>query len=317
MLIPRRGSLTDSNDSQCVRTDTQVSRADHFHADDLIAVSTPFLALSLKSALQKSESEMKAPEEVPAPVQEKPRDTGNRVRFAAFLRRLQGDAPYDGVDVAGVPVDTQGFQSPDNVRFFANIFHAFRPSCLLELGSWKGTSAIMFAKYMLAYCNAPVIGCIDTWLGSLEHWTNPEWREQLGLRQGYPTLHECFRANVIRAGLAPYITPLPMTTKTGIALVRRDGIQVDAVYVDASHEYAEVLDDLRGVWHLVGDEGIIIVDDYKTRDVQRALLEFCSRPGIYGLYNADSGWPEAMILKNAAMRDKAVAGHPALIEFKC
>lgn len=237
----------------------------------------------------------------------------NRTRFAEFLQRYQPAPYYHDFDVDVVPIDTQGYQSPDNARFFADMFEAFRPRCLLELGSWKGTSAMMFARHMLAYCDTPRIGCIDTWLGSIEHWNNPVAHEQLALRHGFPSLYERFVANVIRAGVAPHITPLPMTTKTGLALARSNGVKVDAVYVDASHEYAEVLEDLQGVWPLIDDDGIVIADDYDAPDVRRAIVEFCRQPKVFGLYNRDAPWPEAVIVKTSAMRDRALAAHPPLV----
>jgi hypothetical protein len=92
-------------------------------------------------------------------------------------------------------------------------------------------------------------------------------------------------------------------------------VRVDAVYLDASHEYAEVLDDLRGVWNLIGEQGIVIADDYKAPDVQKAIREFCEQPGVYGLCNVNVPWPEAVMAKTQAMRDRAVAGHAALTDI--
>jgi predicted O-methyltransferase YrrM len=239
-----------------------------------------------------------------------------RSQFSAFLSALLSDDPFKGIDPDNAIPDTQGFQSPDNATFFANVFSTFRPRSLLELGSWKGTSAIMFAHHMLNYCSDPLIGCVDTWLGSLEHWTNLAWRKELCLQHGYPTLYRRFQDNVVHAGLSAHIVPLPMTTKTAIALARRSRILVDFVYVDASHEYHDVIDDLSGVWDLVGDDGIVVVDDYYAPEVQQAVRNFCSRQSIAcGLFNTDSQWPEALLAKSGNVRERAVAAHLSLVDI--
>jgi hypothetical protein len=300
---------------------SNVNPPDSFRTDDAIMVDVKLFALTLETVIRLAESPRQV-KDVPAvpvaaqpPAQEKPLNMKNLMRVSEFLHRYQSDNPYGGFNAASVPLDTQGFQSPENVRFFGDIFNAFRPCCMLELGSWKGTSAIMFVKHMLTYCEKPALCCVDTWLGSVEHWSNPEWRIQLGLRNGYPTLFERFMANVVRAHLTDYVTPFPMTTKTGIALARNAGIKFDAIYVDASNEYADVLEDLAGAWDLIGDEGVMIADDFKAPDVHRAIQEFCSRPGVFGLYNVDVGWPEALFVKSDVMRERALAAHAALVDI--
>jgi hypothetical protein len=238
-----------------------------------------------------------------------------RAQFVNFLEKYQNVSLYHDLDISGLPVDEQGFQSPENKRFFGDVFNTFRPRCLFELGSWKGTSAIMFARLMLKYCENPVIACVDTWIGSIEHWTSAEGRKRLALRHGYPSLYERFATNIVRASVAAYVTPLPMLTKTAIELAKRSRVCVDAVYVDASHEYAEVLEDVCGVWDLIGEDGILIADDYNAPGVRRAIQEFCERPGVFGLYNAGVPWPEALIVKKQVMRERAIAGHTSLIDI--
>lgn len=303
---------------------SQVNPAGNFPNDDLIRVPLDLLDLTLQRVLGAPDAppapaEIAAPSPPPAATPRAAAATGasstsmeKLQHFTKFLGHCQKVSPYAGFDESAVPIDTQGFQSPDNARFFADIFDGFRPLSLLELGSWKGTSAIMFARHMLAYCATPAIGCIDTWLGSIEHWNNPEWLEQLAIRNGFPRLYERFLANVMRAGVAECITPLPMTTRTGTALARLHNVRPDAIYVDASHEYAEVLEDLHGVWPLIDDSGIIIADDFFAPEVNRAIREFCAADGVFGLYNANSPWPEALIVRNAAMRDRALACHEPL-----
>lgn len=70
---------------------------------------------------------------------------------------------------------------------------------------------------------------------------------------------------------------------------------------------------MQGVWPLIDDDGIVIADDYDAPDVRRAIVEFCRQPKVFGLYNRDAPWPEAVIVKTSAMRDRALAAHPSLV----
>ena len=232
--------------------------------------------------------------------------------FREVITALSGENQFAGFPLDTIPTDTQGFQSPENAPFFDAIFARFQPECLLELGSWKGTSAIMFAKRMLSYCPEPVIACVDTWIGSQEHWLNPKARGDLHLRWGYPTLYQRFVANVLRAGVAEFIKPMPMMTRTAIKMLARANVKVDAIYVDASHEYREVLDDLEGTWGLLAHSGFVIVDDFRDPEVKRAVCDFCRRPEALASYNADAPWPEVFMTKSKTVHDAAVAAYRGL-----
>jgi predicted O-methyltransferase YrrM len=221
-----------------------------------------------------------------------------RTQFSAFLRQIQSSDPFEGFPVEPIAEDSQGFQVSDNSPFFDQLFSLLAPRTLLELGTWKGSSAIGFANRMLTYCDAPVIACVDTWVGSLEHWATPSLRAELHLRWGYPTLYCRFVANVIRAGVAPWIIPLPMLTETALQLMTQRDVFVDVVYLDASHEYDAVKRDISDCWDVVDETGFVLADDYLSPGVQRAIKEFCSNDTVFGLVNADSSWPQALLLKH-------------------
>ena len=56
---------------------------------------------------------------------------------------------------------------------------------VVEVGSFKGKSTINLIN-TLSKRNEFVMLCIDTWLGSIEHWNNNEQRKLMEIRNGRP-----------------------------------------------------------------------------------------------------------------------------------
>lgn len=235
-----------------------------------------------------------------------------RAQFSALLRELQSENPLENFPIEIVPEDDQGFQVSENTKFFDHLFSLLAPETLLELGTWKGSSVIGFVKRMLSYCDAPVVACVDTWVGSVEHWTSPALRAEMHLRWGYPTLYSRFAANIIRARVAPWITPLPMLTETALRLIARRSVLVDAVYVDASHEYEAVKRDLSNCWAVIDETGFVLADDYLAPEVKRAIQEFCARDDVVGLYNHQSNWPQALLMKRSETARRVIDSIPGV-----
>jgi hypothetical protein len=95
------------------------------------------------------------------------------------------------------------------------------------------------------------------------------------MRNGWPHLYYQFLSNVMRAGLTEHIIPFPQTSQNGLTVIREMGIKPELIYVDASHEYIDVKQDLRAAWECVAEEGIIFGDDYiNWPGVTRAVDEF-------------------------------------------
>ena len=121
--------------------------------------------------------------------------------------------------------------------------------------------------------------CIDTWLGSSEHWLSAEDREHLGLEGGHPTLYRQFIANVVANDAVEDIYALPLTTVAAARVLEELGVVADAVYVDAGHEEAEVALDLELFSRRLRPGGVLFGDDYHPRwpGVVRAVDRFCKK----------------------------------------
>jgi predicted O-methyltransferase YrrM len=202
-----------------------------------------------------------------------------------FRNTLYGETnPYTGFEAEKFPVDTQGWNS--NHPFFESIIAGLRPARIIEVGTWKGGSAINMAKQCRALGLETEIICIDTWLGASEHVLFQEFRRSLNYKNGYPQLYYTFMANVLAEGLENVITPFPMASLNAAVILKTLNIKADFIYIDAAHEYELAYADAAAFWPLLGDNGLMLFDDYGYSGVTKAVCRFAyeqDRP-IYATY---------------------------------
>jgi predicted O-methyltransferase YrrM len=194
----------------------------------------------------------------------------NQVNHAEILaRKIYGELPAKTF----LPVDTQSFLG--DADFFASLIRIIQPDTIIEVGSWKGHSAIAMAEALhnLKLHSSRVL-CVDTWLGSLEHWNSEEWRKQMHLKNGRPDLYERFLANVIQSGFANYIIPFPMTSGTAATFFNIHNVKADLIYIDAAHDYDSVKNDLEKFHPLLNENGILCGDDFQFPPLEEAVRDF-------------------------------------------
>lgn len=196
--------------------------------------------------------------------------------------------PFEGVRL--VPEDLQGWGSDDPI--FGQVIERVRPSLIVEVGSWKGRSAVNMARLCERLNLQTTLICVDTWLGSLENYAkhtdvNRGLHEALKFEAGYPTLHRQFMSNILHAGLRERIIPLPVTSTIAARLLAEKAVQADLVYLDASHDYEDCSRDLENYWPLVREGGILFGDDYIFwPGVTQAVDQFVARHGLIGIKRA-------------------------------
>lgn len=150
------------------------------------------------------------------------------------------------------------------------------PKLLVEVGTYLGASAIFFGKELEKRKLKCEILCIDTFVGSITHWTQPEYFKDLNLENGFPTLYKQFLAEVIDNNLQDTITPLPLTSLDGARLLKFFNIRPDLIYIDASHEYPDVYFDVNSYYEVLNDKGVIFGDDYDGwAGVKNSVNLFC------------------------------------------
>jgi len=183
--------------------------------------------------------------------------------------------PYTGFETSGYSLDLQGWGSESAA--FRGVIEEVRPGLIIEVGTWKGASAIHMARTAREIGLSTEVLCIDTWLGALEFWeaqTDPERYASLRLKNGYPSVYYQFLANVVLSDLTAAITPFPQTSTIAAMWLRLHGITARLIYIDASHEEEDVYEDLTGYWEILEPGGILLGDDYSWDGVRIAVERF-------------------------------------------
>ncbi len=191
----------------------------------------------------------------------------------------QGDI-YAGFPHHEFPLDVQGWHS--EVPIFRTLIASVRPRIVVELGTWKGASALHMCALASELGLAPfTIICVDTFLGGTWHWLNrqdPNAFAGLGCRHGFPSLYYQFLANVVHLGHQDKVVPFPNTTANASRFFKAmGGPQPDLVYIDAGHYFEDVVADLRNWWPLVRAGGAVFGDDFSPNfpGVEQAVRSFC------------------------------------------
>jgi hypothetical protein len=189
--------------------------------------------------------------------------------------------PYTNFPIAKYTPDLRGWGSQSPI--FDAVISQIRPSHVVEIGSWKGASAIQMADLMAKYGCSGEIVCVDTWLGGPEVWLNQaDPNLSVPFEFGRPLIYDQFLANVIHSGHTRTIVPFPVDSITGAKVLQAKGLHPEAIYIDAGHEYEHVSADLNAWWNVLRPGGIMFGDDYHLRwiGVVRAVHNFADTLGL-------------------------------------
>ena len=159
--------------------------------------------------------------------------------------------------------------------YFARYIDLIKPKLIIEVGTWLGGSAIhMGGLLRQAGLNDSCIVCVDTWLGSSEHYLYPESRQTLKLVDGRPTFYADFMQNVVQHGLQDIILPFSITSGGAADVLKEFKIAPDLVYLDGDHSARAFRADLDAYWDLLRPGGVVIGDDFDWDGPQAQLIEF-------------------------------------------
>lgn len=141
---------------------------------------------------------------------------------------------------------------------------------IVELGSWLGQSTRWLCDNSKA-----TIYAIDHWNGSLEH------QNRLDVKDKLPTLFDTFIVNCW--DYRDRIKPIRSDSIDGLIELREMNVVPDLIYIDASHEYDDVLNDLE-YSHKLFPTAVLIGDDWNWRQkklnrrtVKEAVLAFTDK----------------------------------------
>ena len=179
-------------------------------------------------------------------------------------------------------------------RQFREVLVAFVPKRILEIGSWHGRSAVTFVWQARNLGLETRVLCVDTWLGSKEHWLDHfpggEWsRAALELRDGQPSFIDRFWENVRRYGLEKNIEVLRAPSNVALAYLEAERESFDLVYIDGDHSYRQVREDLEASSKVLKAGGILLGDDWSWRGVRLAALLFALTRGLF-VFRSGNTW---------------------------
>jgi hypothetical protein len=168
---------------------------------------------------------------------------------------------YDGLNL--LPLDLNGWNG--NRPIFRKLISELQPTTIIEVGSWKGQSAINMGNITKQLNLNTKIHCVDTWLGAIEFWTSGKNSSERKLIQlnGYPQVYYQFLSNVVHNNLQDVILPFPNTSENGYRYFKYNNVTAQMIYIDASHEEDDVYKDLNNYYELLENNGIMFGDDYQ------------------------------------------------------
>lgn len=181
----------------------------------------------------------------------------------------EGYDPYEGFN----PETFNKFGWNSNAPEFYKYIEYIKPKLIIEVGTFFGGSARHMAVLAKDFNKDVEIVCIDTFLGSVEHWHNHQYFLIGSFKNGRPPIYEQFITNVIATGLQNTITPFPIDSVNGALTLQRYGILADMIYIDGGHEYESVSQDIKLYKPLLRKGGVMLLDDSHYEPIQRAARE--------------------------------------------
>ena len=198
----------------------------------------------------------------------------------------KGYDPYLGLQM--LDGDMQGWASESAV--FEDVIKEIQPKLIIEVGTWKGASAIHMAKTCLKYYTDFEIVCVDTFLGSVEHWMGDQGLLMKNAINGRPNIYQQFLSNVVENKLQDYITPFPIDSLNGAEVLKRHDIFADLIYIDAGHEYRSARTDFIVYSDLLRDGGYMLGDDWQYQPIKDAANDSFSADKIIEKSNDKFLW---------------------------
>jgi hypothetical protein len=192
-----------------------------------------------------------------------------------LMQAIHGGDIYRGFDFGVFPCDLRGWGGDSPA--FGELIKEVRPSLVIEVGTWKGASAVSMAEAAEREGLSTKIVCVDTWLGALEFRMDLADAERFGAlecRHGYPQVYYRFLANICHRGQQQRIVPFPMDSASAALWFMSHGVKAGLIYIDASHEEEAVYQDLVDYQQLLAPDGKIFGDDWDWAGVRAAVSTF-------------------------------------------
>lgn len=190
-----------------------------------------------------------------------------------LLFKVFAQSPYQHFPYLDYPCDLQGWGS--QAPIFERLISQLQSKLIIEVGTWKGASALHMVDLLKSKNIVCPIICVDTWLGGTEYFLEKSILPSdmtIPRRYGYPELYFQFLANVMHKQAQDYIVPLPLHSTAAYKLIKSWQILADFIYIDGSHQEEDVYADLVHYWQLVRPKGVLLGDDYHNLNCPGVLV---------------------------------------------
>ncbi len=152
-------------------------------------------------------------------------------------------APYNSIEV--LPFKKHTFFGKAQSEGLKQVIGKYNPKTVVEVGSHLGDSTRFIAQLLP---KDGMVYAVDHWLGDVS-WSYAN--QSIAYQQ--------FLSNVIHANLCHKIIPMRMTSLEAAELI---DATPDLVYIDGSHDYKSVYEDLNAWYPHIKEHGTLCGDDY-------------------------------------------------------
>jgi GR25 family glycosyltransferase involved in LPS biosynthesis len=166
---------------------------------------------------------------------------------------------------------------------------------MVEVGTWKGRSAVYMASEIKRRLKNVTLYCVDTWQGnSDEPAMKPIIEESV---QRYGSLYNEFIRNINRCGVSDVIVPMQMTSVEAAKQFREQELMF--CFIDAGHDYDSVLSDCRAWYPKVAVGRTLAGHDANRKSVRDAVEGFCREVGkVPRYYRQHEGGESCWLIDN-------------------
>jgi len=138
---------------------------------------------------------------------------------AAVLRKAHDLHESSEWNTASVELHEGWFS---NEIVFESIIEIIKPRQVIEVGTFTGNSACYMHKLIERQSSEFEIYCVDTYLGSVEHWLSEQYFKKLNVKDGKPKLFEQFLERARQTG-SINLVPVCLPSSTAADIFRKLG----------------------------------------------------------------------------------------------
>jgi hypothetical protein len=163
---------------------------------------------------------------------------------------------------------------------YSSAVHSFDKDhgTFVEVGTWLGQSLAFLGVETINSNKNIDLYSVDTWAGSIEHADMDVIKNN--------SLYEDFLNNI-----APIKDRINVIRSTSLeASEKFDNESIDFLFLDASHEYEDVINDLHAWYPKIKKGAIFAGHDYDWSGVSRAVAEFCALKNLIPKPVSNSSW---------------------------